>query len=83
MTTTRWVPSRLPYLNASGLAHGHVRWSDDRPPTPFGCRWCGIQRSHHGRQYLNGRGMHSWVRPTDAQIKARMLARRAARTGGA
>jgi hypothetical protein len=51
--------------------------------TPFGCRWCGTQRSDHGRRYLSGRGMHGWEQPTQAQIKARMLARRAARTGGA
>lgn len=62
---------------------GYVRWPDANPPTPYGCRWCGTQRSHHGRQYLIGRGMHSWEQPTEAQIKARMLARRAARSGGA
>lgn len=29
--------------------------------------------------YLRGRGMHAWEQPTQAQIKARMLARRNAR----
>jgi hypothetical protein len=44
-------------------------------PSPFGCRWCGYP-DPHGRQYLPGRGMHSWERPTNEQIKARMRARR-------
>ena len=46
---------------------------------PFGCRWCGIPRPH-GQQYLTGVGLHGWERPTDAQILARMTARRAVRT---
>ncbi|MBD9700718.1 hypothetical protein IHE56_01140 [Streptomyces sp. ID01-12c] len=65
------------------MLHGHIRWPDGTAPTPFGCRWCGDERGHHGRQWMAGHGMHSWVRPTEAQMKARMLARRAARMGGA
>jgi hypothetical protein len=64
---------------ATGLLHGHVRWPDGQPPTPFGCRWRGEQQHHHGRQYLRGKAMHSWARPTDEQILARMRARRKAR----
>lgn len=32
------------------------------------------------QSWLPGRGFHAWERPTQAQIKARMLARRNART---
>lgn len=62
------------------MLHGHIRWPDGSPATPFGCRWCGIEESGHGRRWMPGHGMHSWERPTEAQIKARMLARRNART---
>nr|WP_051766082.1 hypothetical protein [Streptomyces sp. NRRL F-5135] len=48
------------------------------PPSPFGCRWCGIDRRSHGRQWVASQGMHAWERPTDAQILARIRARRAA-----
>ncbi|MEH0657674.1 hypothetical protein QA860_08005 [Streptomyces stelliscabiei] len=78
---TLWL-ARLPYVDDStGLAHGHIRWPEGRTPTPFGCRWCGIsQRSHpFGPTWMRGRGMHVWEQPTQAQIKARMLARRNAR----
>ncbi|MEV4861515.1 hypothetical protein MRBLMF1_002757 [Streptomyces ossamyceticus] len=64
------------------MLHGHIRWPDGTTPTPFGCRWCGDEQSSHGRQWMAGKGMHGWERPTERQIKARMLARRAARTGG-
>ncbi|WP_372352601.1 hypothetical protein [Streptomyces sp. KL116D] len=57
-----------------------IRWPDGRPPIPFGCRWCGIEHSGHGRRYHTARGGHSWEQPTQAQILARMKARRAART---
>lgn len=80
MAIKQWKPAvlRLPTVSVSGIAHGYVRWPEGRPPTPFGCRWCGFP-GPHGRMYLRGRGMHSWERPTEAQIKARMLARRNAR----
>ncbi len=64
----------------TGMLHGHIRWPDGRPPTPFGCRWCGIAQGwDHCRLWTPGKGVHVWQRPTQAQIKARMLARRAAR----
>jgi len=63
----------------TGMLHGHIRWPHGTVPTPFGCRWCGTERSGHGRRYLPGRGMHAWEQPTQDQIKARMLARRAER----
>ncbi|MFI2632574.1 hypothetical protein ACH5A2_19580 [Streptomyces collinus] len=81
MVISQWQPAvvRLPNITATGIAHGYVRWPDGRPATPFGCRWCGTQQSHHGRSYMRGRGMHGWEQPTQAQIKARMVARRNAR----
>lgn len=46
--------------------------------SPFSCRWCGEERSNHGRSYVRSKGLHSWEEPTQEQIKARMRARRAA-----
>lgn len=66
----------------TGMLHGHVRWPDGTAPTPFGCRWCGTDRAGHGRRWMAGHGLHGWQQPTQAQMKARMLARRAARAGG-
>lgn len=63
----------------TGMAHGNVRWPDGRPPTPFGCRRCGAEQRVHGRRNMAGQYSHCWERPTEAQIKARMLARRSAR----
>ncbi|MEU7155120.1 hypothetical protein [Streptomyces chrestomyceticus] len=51
-------------------------------PEPYACAWCGIPRLSHGLQYMWGVGGHGWVRPSDAQILARMKARRAARRPG-
>ncbi|WP_244308842.1 hypothetical protein [Streptomyces monomycini] len=48
-------------------------------PEPYACAWCGLPLPH-GRQYTEDVGMHGWVRPSDAQILARMKARRAARS---
>lgn len=47
---------------------------------PSACTWCGIARRGHARQYADAVGWHGWVRPTDAQILARMKARRLAVT---
>lgn len=47
---------------------------------PNGCTHCGIPDSQHGWQYLPGVGVHGWMAPTQQQIKARMQARRTART---
>lgn len=64
---------------ATGLRRNPIRHPDGQPPDPFGCRWCGTPQYHHGRSYNAGAGMHGWERPTNAQILARMRARRAAR----
>ncbi|UDM00030.1 hypothetical protein [Streptomyces longhuiensis] len=63
----------------TGVLHGHIRWPNGRPPTPSGCRWCGTEQSGHGRRWTPGHGIHAWMQPTQAQILARMKARRAAR----
>lgn len=49
-------------------------------PTPYSCSTCGDAKGSHGWQYHPDAGLHQWQAPTDAQIKARMLARRSART---
>lgn len=53
---------------------------------PSACRWCGIPKRGHFQQWSppskGGPGWHKWEHPSQAQVKARMLARRAARTGG-
>ena len=64
---------------ATGMLHGHIRWPNGSAPTPFGCRWCGIEQGGHGRRWMPGKGMHGWERPTERQILARMTARRNAR----
>nr|WSX25538.1 hypothetical protein OG690_38290 [Streptomyces tubercidicus] len=46
---------------------------------PNGCRWCDIDKRPHGRQWTEEPGWHAWEQPTQDQIKARMLARRADR----
>lgn len=78
MKVKQWLPA-LHLLNEStGLRHGVVRWPVGATP-PFGCRWCGTEHGHHGRSWIRGHGIHGWEQPTQAQIKARMLARRNAR----
>lgn len=57
----------------TGLRRGPVRWPDGNPPPPFGCRRCGHDQPRHGA------GVHRWERPTNAQVLARMHARRRAR----
>lgn len=62
--------------------HGARRERDlirERVSEPFGCTHCGVAQRSHGRRYLGGVGMHAWERPSDEQVKDRMLARRAAR----
>lgn len=49
------------------------------PPIPSGCRWCGDEQFHHGLQWVPSVGMHQYEHPTNAQILARMKARRSAR----
>lgn len=47
--------------------------------SPYGCSWCGDERHHHGSQWAPIIGLHKWTTPTQAQILARMRARRAER----
>lgn len=49
-------------------------------PAPMGCRWCGIEQRGHARQWKLPVGWHKWEQPPQEQTKARMLARKAART---
>lgn len=51
----------------------------ERVSEPNGCAHCGVPKRGHGRRYVLGAGWHAWERPTDEQVKTRMLARRAAR----
>ena len=50
--------------------------SEDRLPTPDGCRWCGLALADHYRQWIQPVGWHGWTPPTDQQRKQRMLERR-------
>lgn len=61
---------------ATGMLHGHIRWPHGTAPTPSGCRWCGYAEYGHAQMWLPGRGFHRWAPPTQAQILARMRARR-------
>jgi len=64
---------------ATGLRRGPIIYPDGRPPVPSGCRWCGAGQYGHARRHAPGHGWHTWEQPTDAQILARMRARRNAR----
>lgn len=57
--------------SVTGLRRSGIHHPDGHPPVPSSCRWCGVEERCHGQR---------WTPPTTAQIKARMLARRAART---
>lgn len=46
---------------------------------PFGCRWCGDERHHHGHQWAPIIGLHQWMEPDQPLILERMRRRRAAR----
>lgn len=52
---------------------------------PSACRWDGVPEREHAQQWVapskGGPGWHRYVPPTDAQILARMRARRAAKGG--
>jgi hypothetical protein len=52
----------------------------ERVSEPNGCAHCGEAKRSHGRRYISGVGGHAWERPSDEQVKARMLARRVARS---
>ena len=47
--------------------------------SPYGCRWCGVEKRHHGRRWTVVIGVHSWIEPTQEAIKERMLRRLNAR----
>ncbi|MFF7851872.1 hypothetical protein ACFZDF_30435 [Streptomyces sp. NPDC007910] len=47
---------------------------------PSSCRWCGVEQDKHGGRWKTPIGWHRYVPPTQALIKARMIARRQART---
>lgn len=68
---------------ATGMLQGHIRWPHGTAPAPSGCRWCGCPEHTHMQRWLPGRGFHAWEQPTRAQVKARMIARRSSRNGGA
>lgn len=73
---TKWLQGLGRRDPGTGMLHGHVRWPSGSQPTPNGCRWCGWARGGHERMWLPGRGLHGWEQPTQAQILARMRARR-------
>lgn len=50
------------------------------PPNPAACRWCGIDQRDHMQRWKPPVGWHQHEAPTQAQIKARMLARRTSHT---
>lgn len=56
-----------------------VRVRHEEVPAPNACRWCGYEERGHGMYSSRSVGIHTWVAPTSAQRKARMLARRNAR----
>jgi hypothetical protein len=53
-----------------------ARAEGDAAVDPQGCGKCGIPERRHARQ-AGSDGVHVWVRPSDALVKARMVARRA------
>ncbi|MEU3529406.1 hypothetical protein AB0E62_37135 [Streptomyces sp. NPDC038707] len=65
--------------NDAAQARRELALIRERVSEPFGCTHCGVTKRGHGRRYISGVGMHAWERPTDEQVKDRMLARRAAR----
>ncbi|MDX2645062.1 hypothetical protein PV341_16115 [Streptomyces sp. PA03-1a] len=67
----------LPFVHhPSGMRCSAIRWADDSPPTPMGCRWCGLPRLGHAIQTGRSAKSHEWTAPTPAQIRLRMETRR-------
>jgi len=60
----------------SGLIGGKatIRFTADDPPTPNGCRWCGVTERAHGSRWVPGAGFHWWCPPTRGQRMARLKA---------
>jgi len=56
-----------------GLKILRQRWKS--PPTPEGCRWCGIPFHQHYTSWVPSKGWHTYAQPTPAQIEARMRSR--------
>lgn len=46
---------------------------------PSACTHCGVPRHDHFQRWSREVGWHKWTAPSQEQIKARMLARRASR----
>lgn len=77
--------ARLQGLLAEAVRDAHRARAErdlirERVSEPFGCTHCGVEKRSHGRRYIGGSGMHAWERPSDEQVKARMSARRVARS---
>lgn len=77
--------ARLQGLLAEAVRDAHHARSErdlmrERVSEPFGCKFCGAEKRSHGRRYFGSQGGHMWERPSDEQVKARMLARRVARS---
>ncbi|MFI6282887.1 hypothetical protein [Streptomyces sp. NPDC050988] len=49
------------------------------PAAPSGCRWCCVEEREHMQRRKPSASCHTWERPADVQILARMRARHAAR----
>jgi hypothetical protein len=49
-------------------------------PNPMGCALCGIDQRGHAIQ-ATADGSHTWTRPTEQQIKDRMLTRKVRHSG--
>lgn len=47
--------------------------------SPYGCRWCGVEKNRHGRRWAAIVDMHGWLEPSQAMVLERMRQRRAAR----
>jgi hypothetical protein len=76
--------ARLQGLLAEAVRDAHLARRErdlirERVSEPYGCALCGTARRGHGRRSISGAGTHAWERPSDEQVKDRMLARRAAR----
>lgn len=76
--------ARLQDLLADAVRDAHLARRErdlmrERVSEPYGCAYCGTPKRFHGRRYISGAGMHGWERPSDEQVKDRMLARRVAR----
>lgn len=50
------------------------------PTDTAACRHCPFGKHEHMQRWTNAVGWHQWTQPTQEQIKARMLARRAGGT---